>query len=352
MNRYIHAVRALAAGEPPKASFNFAELLRRHRCYYLLQQLPQSPEQKAALQAENSLNRVSLKQRYKTCAPLFQAFGQAKIPYAVIKGAVFSQTAYRDPACRHSGDLDLLINKNSIEPVKAILKQNGFVQGRVTAQGLQPFTRREILFQAAFSHQTAPFICQTANPLSPFVNVDLNFCPYWGEYQNPPETNWILTHTVPAEILGVRLQKLEPELELIALCLHHYKDFNSVYMLWEKGLSLGHFCDIYFALKNQIYNLKKLLEYAKKLRAEPYLYYCLYYTQQIFGGSVTAGLLPFFESEKATALLPCFGLTPLEQQTWQIDFCERLFTDDLRNYLAKTLPPEALEKIKLNEQNM
>ena len=123
-------------------------------------------------------------------------------------------------------------------------------------------------------------------------------------------------------------------------------------MLWEKGLSLDHFCDIYFALKNQVYDLKKLLEYAEKLRAEPYLYYCLYYTQKIFGGSVTAGLLPFFESEKATALLPCFGLTPLEQQTWQIDFYERLFTDDLRNYLAKMLPPEALKKIKLNEQNM
>ena len=60
---------------------------------------------------------------YQTCAPLFAALKE--IPYAVIKGAVLLKDAYGSP------------------------------------------------FQTAMSHQTAPFVEQTANPRCPYVNADM-----------------------------------------------------------------------------------------------------------------------------------------------------------------------------------
>lgn len=108
---------------------------------------------------------------YQTCAPLFAALKE--IPYAVIKGAVLLKDAYGSPFLRKSGDIDLLTAREHVDKVKQILLDQGFVQGRVTEQGLIPFSRRELLFQTAMSHQTAPFVEQTANPRCPYVNADM-----------------------------------------------------------------------------------------------------------------------------------------------------------------------------------
>ena len=48
-----------------------------------------------------------------------------------------------------------------------------------------------------------------------------------------------LSATEPAEICGAPLRKLSCEMELIALCLHHYTDANSLFLLMQNGLRLS-----------------------------------------------------------------------------------------------------------------
>ena len=128
--------------------------------------------------------------------------------------------------------------------------RNDFVQGKITRNGIEPFFREEILFQTVISHQIAPFVKKSNNKICPYINVDLNFDIMWGESETKADMEFVLQNTMETAILGVTFNKLSPEMEFISLCLHHYKDLNSVYLLYKRGLTLSHFCDIYFFIKN------------------------------------------------------------------------------------------------------
>ena len=68
----------------------------------------------------------------------------------------------------------------------------------------------------------------------------------WGESGIHTDMNEFLEHTIPYEIYGVEVRKLEPVHEFISLCLHHYKDLNSLYLLAKSGIKLSLFCVIYY----------------------------------------------------------------------------------------------------------
>ena len=244
MNKYIEAVRDLANEKQP--SFDISEILYNHGCIYLLSKIKGKNKYTDRLKAENLLNKICINERYKTCSAVFREFKENNISYAVIKGAVLSAAAYKNPFCRQSGDIDILINRRDIDKIKEIMLRNGFVQGKITENGVEPFSRKEILFQTAMSHQTAPFVKKTNNKICPYINVDLNFDIMWGESETKADMEFVLQNTMETAILGVTFNKLSPEMEFISLCLHHYKDLNSIYLLYERGLTLSHFYDIYF----------------------------------------------------------------------------------------------------------
>lgn len=156
MNKYIEAVRDLANEKQP--SFDISEILYNHGCIYLLSKIKGKNKYTDRLKAENLLNKICINERYKTCSAVFREFKENNISYAVIKGAVLSAAAYNNPFCRQSGDIDILINRRDIDKIKEIMLRNGFVQGKITENGVEPFSRKEILFQTAMSHQTAPFV--------------------------------------------------------------------------------------------------------------------------------------------------------------------------------------------------
>lgn len=339
----LNNIRLLSRGEAPGQ--DMTELLQKHNCGYLLSQ------EKRDLTAD-TLNKICIGERFRACKAVFAAFEENNIPYAVIKGAVLSEMAYGDAFCRRSGDIDLLLLRDNIDRAKQIMINCGFVQGRVTDEGIVPFNRRELLFQISASHQTAPFIKKTANPVCPYVNVDVNLDIFWGESDVKADMPFVLEHTECAEINGIKLKKLTPELEFIALCLHHYKDANSIYLLWQKGLSLSLFCDIYFYLKNNRLNLQVLKVASKHLQAEDFVYYCIYYCNEIFNDNLLAPYLETLKTETSEQNLNTFGLDKAERKPWNISFAERLFSGCLKQYFEKVLSPEDLQKIKINHELM
>lgn len=342
----IESVRALAKGEAPQADLE--ELLLRHRCDFLLTKL-NKPPYKQHEQLARVVNAVAVKERYKACIPLFS---QSEVPYAVIKGATLSQRLYNDPLVRASGDIDVLIHRRDADRLKQLLTANGFVQGRVTETGIKPFSRREILFQTAMSHQTAPYVKETGNKLCPYINLDVNMDILWGESDEKADVDTMLAHTERGEIFQIPFQKLDPEAEFISLCLHHYKDMNSLYLLSQGSIRLGLFCEIYDYLQNVSPDVMRLRKLCQTLNVGRYLYVCIHQTQQIFEDPLLNRYLEAFDADKDVALLNSYGLNKKERKLWELDLFDRLFHLDLWGYLQGRLTEEEKEKIRINRELM
>ena len=323
----------------------FWALLLRHRCYGLLKEVSCSEEHRNSHRLNSSLNANNILTRYRCCAPLFDQLQNKKIPYAVHKGAVLSQVLYDNPFVRQSGDVDLLICRDDTDQVKQLLLAEGFVQGRITDTGIVPFTRQELLYHAVNTHQLAPFVRKTENPLCPYINVDVNTDLLWGESEEKTDMAFVLSKTEKEVVCDVPLQKLTAEFEFIALCLHHYKDMNSLYLLYNGGMRLGHLCDIYDYLHTVPFSPGKVAEICQALGVAPYVKACISLTCRIFDADeTTKGLLCLLDGPD---LSDRFGLSKEEYRLWKIPLAHRLF-GDVRSYLDRILSAKETEKIWLN----
>lgn len=338
-DKIIEEVRKCNKGEGPSA--DISDILKKHRCYGLLQE-------NVSL-AEKVLNHIAVKERYQACKPFFE---NADFPYAVIKGAVLSKAAYNDALLRISGDIDILIDRRDADKAKRLLTESGFRQGRVTGNGFQPFSRKEILYQSAMSHQTAPYIKETSNKLCPYVNVDINMDILWGESKKHTDMYAFLCNREKCTLFDTQFFKLTPEAEFISLCLHHYKDMNSIYLLSKGSLRLGIFCDIYFYIKNTKPSPKLITLLSRKFDVSQYIYVCLKQSYIIFADEILIPYLEALDSHKDETLTEKFGLCDEERKTWDVPLFERLFHPNLPQYMRKFLTKADLEKIRINSDNM
>ncbi len=339
----IQAVRRLSKGE--EAGPDISDILYRHRCNYLLS-LTKDKKYLKTLAYEKFLSKMAVKERYKALTPFFE---NTDINYAVIKGAVLSLCAYNDPYLRVSGDIDILIDKKDSDKIKKELKALGFIQGRVTDRGIIPFSREEILFQTSMTHQTAPYVKETGNRLCPYVNIDINTDIMWGESRKKTDMTVFLQYSTVIQINDFIVKKLLPEAEFISLCMHHYKDFNSLYLLSKRGFCLGQYCDIYFYLKNMKPSVSRLQALSEQLKVGEYIYYCLYYTDLIFDDEDIKLYLLAFKKDKDETLLSSFGLCEDERKRWECGFFERIFSHDVNELLKDKLTQHDLEKIQINQ---
>lgn len=341
-DQIIKAVSALVRGEDPQD--DISDILRAHRCYPLMKQGNTQQEL-----MERIVNVSAIKERYRACEPFFK---NASFPYAVIKGAVLSSAVCQDPYRRVSGDIDILICRRDADKAKALLKSCGFVQGRVTESGIVPFSRKEILYQTSTSHQTAPYIKETSNKLCPYVNVDVNMDILWGECERRSDMDAVLSHTEKHSLFGMDFYKLTPEMEFVSLCLHHYKDMNSIYLLSKGNLCVGLLCDIYFYLKNVSPSANKIAEISREFNVGRYVYVCLSHTMEIFEDTLLIPYVDALKNDRDDRLLNSFGLNDTERKYWDIPLKERMFHPDLPRYMQKFLTEADLEKIRINRENM
>ena len=342
VEQIVEGVRACARGE--KADSEIIGILKTHKCYSLLK-----PTNSSTDMLERAVNISAVRERYRACEFFFK---NAEFPYAVVKGAVLSEAVCNDPFRRVSGDVDILINRRDADEAKRLLKESGFIQGRVTDGGIVPFSRKEILFYASASHQTAPYIKKTQNLLCPYVNVDVNMDILWGESEERADMGAVLSERKKCTLLGVDFYKLTPEMEFVALCLHHYKDMNSIYLLSLGGLSLGCLCDIYFYIRNVMPSAQRISELTARLNVGRYVYVCLKHTMEIFSDPILSPYIESLEHERNDILLNSFGLNDAERKQWDIPLAERIFHLDLPGYMRKFLTDVDLEKIQTNRNNM
>ncbi|MBE6693913.1 MAG: hypothetical protein E7589_04045 [Ruminococcaceae bacterium] len=342
VEQIVEGVRACARGGEPKPEIT--AILKAHKCHPLLKQTNSQADM-----MERAVNISAVKERYRACEFFFK---NAEFPYAVVKGAVLSEAVCNDPFRRVSGDVDILINRRDADKAKRLLRESGFVQGRVTDGRIVPFARKEILFYSSASHQTAPYIKKTHSLLCPYVNVDVNMDILWGESEERADMDHVLSEREKYALLEVDFYKLKPEMEFIALCLHHYKDMNSIYLLSLGGLSLGCLCDIYFYVKNVTPSVRQIVRISSELNVGRYVYVCLKHTMEIFLDPILTPYIEALEQERDDALLNGFGLNDIERKQWDIPLAARIFHPDLPGYMRKFLTDADLKKIQTNRENM
>ena len=345
----IEKIRRLAQGEDV-CDDALCQLLLDSGCYYLLSK---SEKYASKRMIQVAMNSVVVSQRYKVCKEVFEKLSD--IPYAHIKGAALSERIYGNPAYRMSGDIDLLVAPEYSDKVKSVLLENGFVQGRLSGDKIVPYSRRELIYQKSFSHQLAQFIKATGSNICPFVCVDVNLDIVWGEGDFSVDMSDFagnMLHTEDCLINGIALRRLKPVYEFISLCMHHYKDMNSIYLIADRGFSLSEYCDIYFYLVNVAPDADELAKTAAKYGVSKYIYYCAYYANEIFRDERIRRYIEKSESETAKKLIDCYGLNESERKIWDVPFYERLLDNGFQERFFDSLSAEDKKKVQINREMM
>lgn len=345
----IEKIRKSAQGED-FCDDELCKLILDNGCYYLLSK---SEKYASKRMIQVVMNSVVVSQRYKVCKKVFEDLND--IPYAHIKGAALSERIYGNPAYRMSGDIDLLVTPEYSDKVKSVLLENGFVQGRLSGDKIVPYSRRELIYQKSFSHQLAQFIKATGSNICPFICVDVNLDIVWGEGDFSVDMSDFagnMLHTEDCLINSIALRRLKPVYEFISLCMHHYKDMNSIYLIADRGLNLSEYCDIYFYLVNVAPDADELAKTASKYGVSEYIYYCAYYANEIFRDERLVRYLQKLGSETAKKLIDCYGLNESERKVWNVPIYERLLDERFRERFFDSLNAEDKKKVQINREMM
>lgn len=352
----IRNIRLIASDKPidinEKDIDEFLSILSIHKCYYLLSKVKGHLNHEKILLCRAMLakNNAILREKYTMCKPLFDTLNDLHIPYAVYKGVALSVSAYKSPYYRQSFDIDLLIKKHNIPVVKKALTDMGFVQGKFVDNMVVPYSRSELVFYSSMTHQTAPFILQTESELCPFVNIDINFDIIWGEAQESSDMDYVLNSTEKCNLYGVTISCLSPVVDFISICLHHYKDANSIYQIYDGKLKLCLYMDIYYYLKRNKDSIsaEDLIAVCEKLKVSKYVYYCIYHANLIFCDDILAEYVECLHPFSDEALLWKFGLEDSEMRSWIVSFYDRLFDREFINRFSQSLTYKDMGKIRYN----
>lgn len=336
-------INITAKGKPV---VDISELLFEHKCYYLMGLSQLSQKQQKKLNMVLAVNEINHKTRYSSLHNIFRILDSTN--YAVVKGAILSNAAYFQPNMRNSLDVDFLIHPSCTKQIKDIFLANGFVQGYTRGNEIIPYQRKEAVFYISNSHQLAPFIAPTKNQLCPFVSVDFNFNIIWGESKKEIDMNFVLSELKDETIYGQTIKKLSCEMEFIHLCLHHYKDLNSIYLISKGSIKLNLFSDIFYYIVHTDLDVKKMLYISENMDVSKYIYYCLFYCGEIFSHTKLDELILAYKFSADDDLIGSYGLHESERKKWCFSFYDRLFMEDFPQKFIATLSENEKMKIEKN----
>ena len=287
-------------------------------------------------------NSLYMKICFNDLKELFRSL-YGSISYAVLKGEVLSYYAYNSFGKRNSNDIDILIPKYHINYLVNLFKENGYIRKYVN--------RSTTLFYVFCTHQCIPFYKKSKLA---WINIDLNFDIFWGEYQGKRvDMEEFLSDTVEMNIYGITVKTLPPLKTLIQLILHHYKDMNSLFLLsTRKSIHYNMFKDVYYLFKNNLdaIPLDKLYEMSLQYEIIPHVYYVLYHTGLLFEDEVLQRYIAAFKTDEGETLINCYGLTESERKEWKYDFETRLKANNLYELIKTDLTEKDKQKIEINKQ--
>lgn len=266
------------------------------------------------------------------------------VNYAMIKGEALSILAYQKTGIRHYSDIDILIDRKNLDIVQKRLNDEGF-------DSVSNSRANKVLLLTS-SHQTVPW----SKKIMPFgvAVVDLNFDIFWGEYDGERiNIEDYISDTIELDMYGLKIKSLPPIKAFIQIVLHHYKDLNSIFLISSRnGINKYMFKEVFCLLKNNLdsISIEKLYNMSVRYGTIPYVFYVLYYTDQIFDDNVLKKYIDAFRTDEGERLLNCYGLCEKERKEWKFDFATRLNSKNLFNLIRNDLTERDMDKIALNKR--
>lgn len=328
---------------------DISQVLYKHKCFDLILKMPESQYfEKACITYLR--NKKYVKELYNSVLPIFASIS---FPYAIIKGAVLSNTAYGNPFIRKSGDIDIIVSSENITSISELMKSNGFVQGSIVNGNIIPATREQRVFQSAFSHQVIPFVKTTNFSICPYICVDINTNIIWGEGRKI-DTNDVLQYREAEYVNYAKFYKLKLAADFIAVCLHHYKELNSIYMISIGSIRLSLFLDIYRYVERNFNDIvvMSIVNLANQWNVLPHIYYCLKMTNELFPSEIILRYLKLFKTKQGEFLVNKFGLSENEWKDWKYDLGQRLFDNQFIKKYLNDLSEEEKKKVEINKKMM
>ncbi|WP_186786004.1 nucleotidyltransferase family protein [Paenibacillus agilis] len=284
---------------------------------------------------------------YEQLTPFFQ--DMLEVPYAVLKGDVLSIFAYGGSGFRNSHDIDILVSRKDLTKLHEICDKHDFKQIVLDDNGNpRPLSRQEkIMFKN--SHQVVPYFKKLENGTT--IELDINCDFFWAEFKGTRiKVDKILEEAIDFNLHDCHVRVLTPLTAFVQMCLHHYREMNSIYIYKLKNpITVAMFQDIYMFYKNHYkFNITQLLDYTKEHRIEPYMYYLLFYSNLIFEDEALSEHVELFRTPEGEYLLNCYGLTETERKKWKCDFINRLNRIDLFELVENDLNEDDKKKIELS----
>lgn len=195
---------------------------------------------------ESQRIRVELQKEYIEI--ISAALVEANIEHVFLKGSVLSSTIY-PVGTRAFNDIDILVSKNSIQGVKNVLYELGFLQGKYNYKsGTVDEFNKDALNQSLNTRgELAPFVKIVDEIAIKTIDVDVNFSLDW----KPVDHDEAVAHFLNQRILvpinkNHSIYSLKEEHLFIHLCCHFYKDSALTDLVKKrKVLDLYKFVDIY-----------------------------------------------------------------------------------------------------------
>ncbi|MFC4857321.1 nucleotidyltransferase family protein [Actinophytocola glycyrrhizae] len=262
---------------------------------------------------------------------VLQALNQREVRYAVRKGPALCALVYDDPGIRRMSDLDILIDRESLNTAAEVLAELGYAQGVPSPGGdrVVPHERRTRMFWAVHLNNALPFLKTTSDPDVRWFEIDLCFDLFQKRSAGSVDVRAVLDRARQVVICGEPSFALDPLDQLLDLCLHLYKEAASLLSITQgRDLNLARFLDVRETVRvTPQALLDRLPRYAKEIGADRELYFALHHTCQLYPGAVPDHVVDQLEPQDR-AYLDEYGGLEGRTGRWKQGFVDRLFNSD------------------------
>jgi len=262
---------------------------------------------------------------------ILRALKQRQVKYAVRKGPSLCALVYDDPGIRRMSDLDILIERESLDDAAEILTDLGYAQGVPSATGdrVVAHERKTELFWAVHLNNALPFLKPTSEPEVRWFEVDLCLDLFQKRSAGSVEVGAVLSRARPSVICGEPSFALSPLDQLLDLCLHLYKEATSYLSITQgRDLNLARFIDVIESIRvTPPADLDRLPRFVRDVGAEREVYFALYHASLLYPGAVAIELLTELEPPDR-GYLDEYGELEGRSRRWDQGFLNRLFNPD------------------------
>ena len=229
---------------------------------------------------------------------VLKAFNKKKVPLLLLKGAALIQTIYSNFGLRPMCDLDLMVEKENLNVAHDLLLQLGYYYADIARRKgiagkllqLRYGSEKESVEKLLRHHQYVTFRGRTP------ISFELHWHPWAQRKSLTFDEKSLWAKTVQTKIAGAKAKTLQPELNLIQLCLH---------LILNRVLTypLKHIMDLREVINSTSLDWKKIINFAKEFKVEDKIFFALKLSKDLINADVPEEVLASLKPGRVSVTL-------------------------------------------------